>query len=186
MKPTSYNYPGKPRMISLIIGPMFSGKTTELIRQTKRYHYAGHSITVVKYAKDTRYSTTQVQSHNGVVLDFPTICVSSLEGHIINTDIIAIDEGQFIDHIQEFAEKATSRGQIVLIAGLDADFNVNPFPRITSLVHKAEKVKKLRAVCACGAKASFSKLISTPPTNGVELIGGSESYKPVCRVCFNV
>ncbi len=96
---------------------------------------------------------------------------------------VAIDEGQFYPDLIEFSEQAANLGVHVMIAALDATFQRKPFGSICELLPMAEKVTKLTAICEfCGKEASFSKRIVK--SQEVELIGGEESYKPVCRKCF--
>lgn len=97
---------------------------------------------------------------------------------------MAIDEGQFFPDIVEISEKLANEGVVVIIAALDGTFQRKPFNKILSLVPLAEQVTKLSAVCIdCGKEAAFTR--RTVASQEVELIGGEESYKPVCRKCFN-
>lgn len=169
-------------MISLIIGPMFSGKTTELERQTMRQVLAGKSAVAIKYSRDNRYSSDKIISHNNVELDLPTILISDISDLYVSQDVIAIDEGQFINGLPEWVEAQANSGKHVIISGLDADFLRQSFPNIVQLIPKAEKVKKLSAVCECGKNAAFSKILVE--TDKIENIGGKELYKPVCRSCY--
>lgn len=98
--------------------------------------------------------------------------------------MVAIDEGQFFPDIVEVSERLANEGVVVIIAALDGTFQRKPFNKILSLVPLAEQVIKLSAVCIdCGKEAAFTR--RTVESQEVELIGGEESYKPVCRKCFN-
>ena len=98
-------------------------------------------------------------------------------------DVIGIDEGQFFSQIVEFCQTMANKNKIVLIAALDGTFERKPFGNIISLIPLAEKVLKLNAVCVyCANEAAFTKRIVE--SKQIQLIGGEEMYKPVCRPCF--
>ena len=111
-------------------------------------------------------------------------------------DVIAIDEGQFFSDVKhfnstfvlkfiqvvEFAEYFANNGKIVIVAALDATFQRKPF-EVINLLPLAEKITKLTAVCVvCSADAPFTQRLGGG--SQVELIGGTELYRPVCRKCF--
>ena len=98
-------------------------------------------------------------------------------------DVVAIDEGQFFQDIVEKTELFCNLGKIVIVAALDGTFERKPFGRILELIPLAEHVEKLSAVCfSCGKDAIYTKRMSD--CKDIELIGGEEIYKPVCRFCF--
>lgn len=98
-------------------------------------------------------------------------------------DAIAIDEGQFFPDIVEMCEEMANNGKAVIVSGLDGTFERKPFGNILTLVAIAERVTKLNAICAyCYKLASFTQ--RTIKSREVELIGGEETYKPVCRRCY--
>ncbi len=98
-------------------------------------------------------------------------------------NVVAIDEGQFFPDVVEISEKLANEGIVVIIAALDGTFQRKPFGSILNLVPLAEVVTKLSAVCIdCGKEAAFTR--RTIDSLEVELIGGEETYKPVCRGCF--
>ena len=100
-----------------------------------------------------------------------------------NYDVVGIDEGQFFEDIVEFCQQAANLGKIVLVAALDGTFERKPFGNIINLIPLAEKVNKLCAVCVyCTSEAAFTKRIIE--SKEIQLIGGDEMYKPVCRACF--
>ena len=100
-----------------------------------------------------------------------------------NYDVVGIDEGQFFEDIIEFCEEAANSGKIVVVAALDGTFERKPFGNIINLIPLAEMVTKLSAVCVyCTREAAFTKRVVE--NKEVQLIGGAEMYKPVCRVCF--
>ncbi|XP_076329273.1 thymidine kinase, cytosolic-like isoform X1 [Tachypleus tridentatus] len=170
--------------IQIIFGPMFSGKTTELIRRLKRYEVANHSCLIIKYANDTRYSTEQLSTHDHQTL--PAIQATELgclKDESEKYSVIGIDEGQFFSDIVEFAEDMANNGKIVIVAALDGTYQRQGFGNILFLVPLAESVIKLTAVCMnCFEEASYTKRKSSEKQ--VEIIGGPEKYKSVCRTCY--
>ena len=172
--------------LQLILGPMFAGKSSELMRRARRYALASSRVLMVKYHKDTRYSENCVSSHDRVIME--AVSCADLMGlleTVVDYDVIGIDEGQFFPDLLEFCDKAADMGKIVIVAALDADFKRRPFGRVCELVPMAESVVKLTAVCGickC-AEASFTKRLGNE--KAVEIIGGADMYKPCCRACYN-
>ena len=165
---------------------MWSGKTTELLRRIDRAHYAGQQTILYKYSKDVRYGENRafmVSSHGGIHRN--AIPIDSLaEVPIIPGTVIGIDEGQFIDHLVEFAESAANQGCTVLITALSSDFKRELFPRIAQLIPKCEDEILLHAVCFdCKKDAGFTRRIVE--SGELELIGGKDEYKAVCRRCYS-
>lgn len=170
--------------IQLIFGPMFSGKSTELIRRLKRYQVAQYEVLIVKYDKDVRYNDGGIATHCGQTLPaLATSCLTDLTTRAENYDVIGIDEGQFFSDVVVWCEAMANKGKIVLVAALDGTFQRKPFSNIINLVPLAEVVTKLVAVCMnCFQDAAFSKRISSE--DGVEVIGGADKYMAVCRRCY--
>jgi len=177
------NYEGR---IEVVFGPMFSGKSSELIRRVRRHQIAKKECLVLNYAKDTRYTDSDACcTHDKNMLKATRInLLSQVDSLVENQDVVAIDEGQFFDDLVYHAEKWANQGKIVIIAALDATFEMKPFGNICELLPLAESVKKLSAVCLdCGEKASFTKRVTNDKE--IELIGHLDIYKPVCRKCFH-
>eukprot|EP01130_Rhizamoeba_saxonica_P002664 TRINITY_DN12425_c0_g1_i1.p1 TRINITY_DN12425_c0_g1~~TRINITY_DN12425_c0_g1_i1.p1 ORF type:complete len:247 (-),score=49.00 TRINITY_DN12425_c0_g1_i1:55-741(-) len=171
--------------IQLIFGPMFSGKSTELIRRIRRYTISKRKCVVIKYNMDNRYTNTKrVCTHDqqmygaiacGILKDVESICNEF--------DVIGIDEGQFYPDVVEFCEKMANLGKIVVVAALDGTFQRKPFNDILHLIPLAEDIVKLNAVCVrCHQNAPFSQRIGLE--TAVEVIGGADKYISVCRSCF--
>lgn len=168
--------------LTIIIGPMFSGKTTELLRLINRAKRASKKCMVIKYIKDVRYGD-EVVTHDLVEHQAGYKCndLKTLNDKIADYDVIAIDEGSFIKNI-ELANSWADKGKKVYISALDADYKRNPFEEITRLTAKAEVVIKLTAICKCGNEASFTKRKTLEEE--IEVIGGSDIYAAVCRKCY--
>lgn len=170
--------------IELIMGPMFSGKSTELIRRVNRLNIAGRSILYIKHGSDNRYGNMDLYTHDKRSVE----AISATElmpiyAQASNYDVIGIDEGQFYPDIIDFSERLAFEGKICIISCLDGNFKREPFEQIQHLISKADKIDKLVAVCKfCGEDAPFS--LRTINSEEEVSIGGAESYAPACRECY--
>jgi thymidine kinase len=170
--------------LELILGPMFAGKTTEVLRRIDRAKLAGRSCVIMKYSRDSRYSDDNIATHDKQIhIAIPCDALLPHLSTCLRYDLISVDEGQFFSDLIEFTDSLTERGKIVIIAGLDGDFLRRPFGRILELIPKSESIQKLSAVCkVTGGEASFSK--RTIDSQELEVIGGSESYSAASRTAF--
>lgn len=171
--------------IEVVCGGMFSGKTEELIRRAKRAHIAGQEIVIVKPAIDKRYSEDEIVSHNENAL--PGIIVDTADQIVLltgNSQVVCIDEAQFFDNrLIEVANTLANDGKRVIIAGLDMDFEGQPFEPMPQLLAIAEYITKLHAICSeSGQLANYSQRV-VENTDRV-LVGESEAYEPRARDCF--
>ena len=171
--------------IEVIVGPMFAGKTTEMLRRIDRAELGRKRCIVMKYNKDQRYSVEKVSTHDENMHE--ALPCAELLPHL-NTclayDVIGVDEGQFFPDIVEFSEKLANFGKTVIVAALDGTFQRRPFGHVLELMSKCETITKLTAVCkVTGGDAAFSKRIVN--STDIELIGGSESYTAASRSAFN-
>ncbi|CAI2380828.1 unnamed protein product [Moneuplotes crassus] len=170
--------------ISLITGPMFAGKTTELLSRISTHKANGLKCLLIKYNKDERYGSDVVQTHDKVKMD--AISCNELAEVSLNAeyyDVIGVDEGQFFEDIAEFSEKMANKGKEVIIAALSGTFERKNFAKIPDLLPIAEEIVKLSADCSeCPNPASFT--LRKSQSKETVLIGGSEVYKPVCRTCY--
>lgn len=180
--------------IELVCGSMFSGKTEELIRLTRRAVIAKQHVQVFKPAIDTRYNAEKVTSHNGLDVEATPMSSSAeiLTAVEPATTVVAIDEVQFFDQgIVGVCETLAEQGRRVICAGLDMDFRGVPFGPMPDLMARAEKVRKLHAICVvCGEEASRTqRLIEGRPAaidDPVVLVGAAEVYEARCRQCHAV
>jgi len=180
--------------LELIVGPMFSGKSEELIRRVTRALIARQQVQVFKPAIDIRYDTVAVASHNGRKLEAVAIRdEAELRSRLLpGVQVVAIDEGQFLsEELVTLALTLADAGKRVIVAGLDLDFRGEPFGPIPRLLAHAEMVDKLTAIClSCGAAATRTqRLIGGRPAHyddPVILVGAAESYEPRCRACHAV
>ncbi|HEY3371997.1 MAG TPA: thymidine kinase [Prolixibacteraceae bacterium] len=175
----------KSGSIEVIAGSMFSGKTEELIRRLKRAKIARLKVEIFKPAIDTRYSVSEVVSH-----DENTIMSTPVEtsGNIIllagDVDVIGIDEAQFFDNgLLDVSVALANQGIRVIIAGLDMDFKGKPFGPIPGLMAVADHITKVHAICMrCGDVAQFSHRFSK--ADKLVLLGEKDEYEPLCRSCY--
>lgn len=175
--------------IQLIIGPMFSGKSSELLRRLRRYTHASQKCLLIKHKCDTRYTDEHMVCTHDHVKEKALLLerlddIESKEDNITDgVNVIGIDEGQFFSSLLEFCESQANKGKIVIVAALDATFERKPFGVVCDIMPRAEKVDKLTAVCKmCGADAAFSKRIVE--SKDVEMVGGASEYWPTCRECY--
>jgi len=173
--------------IEVICGPMFSGKTEELIRRLIRAQIAKQNVTIFKPTLDDRYSEDYIVSHNKRKIKSLIINnAEEIEKYSKNSDVIGIDEAQFFDlSLIEICKKLARKGKRIVVAGLEKDFQALPFGPMPQLLVDAEYVMKVNAICMqCGDPANFSQRI-TDEKNQV-VIGEIDKYEARCRKCFQL
>lgn len=176
-------------MIEVICGPMFSGKTEELIRRLRRLQYAKVNFLLFKPTVDDRYDEINVTSHNkNSISSIPIQYTSEISLYIDRNPTfttIAIDEIQFLNmDIMHLCNELDSRYHII-VAGLDMDHKGNPFKVMQGFLPIADRIKKLSAVCVkCGADAKMSYKLSK--NKNIVDVGGSEKYEARCRKCWEL
>jgi len=170
--------------IEIIVGPMFAGKTTEMLRRIDRAELARRRCLVIKHARDCRYSDDKVSTHDYIMHDAFACSELMPNFHLtFQYDVIGVDEGQFFPDIVQFAEKLANIGKTVIVAALDGTFQRKPFGRVLELISKCESITKITAVCReTGNDAPFT--MRTISSNDIELIGGAEMYSAVSRSSF--
>lgn len=184
----------KPGWIEVITGPMFAGKSEELIRRIKRLEYAKKLVLVFRPRIDNRYSLDEVVSHSNVRRKSVIIDKASDILPLLRKDIYAvvIDEVQFLDFaIVRLCEKLANQGLRVIVAGLDSDFRGEPFAITAELLARAEYITKLTAICVCcGSPATKTqRIVNNQPAHygdPIVVVGASETYEPRCRHCHQV
>ncbi len=171
--------------IEVVCGSMFSGKTEELIRRMKRAQIARQKVEIFKPKIDTRYSDSEVVSHDDNAI--PSTPVDS-SGNILlmvgDVDVVGIDEAQFFDEgLVDVCNQLAGQGVRVIIAGLDMDFRGKPFGPIPRLMATAEYVTKVHAICMrCGDLAQHSHRLSA--SDKLVELGETDVYEPLCRECY--
>jgi len=179
----------------VISGVMFSGKSEELIRRVRRAILARRRVQVFKSHLDSRYvGFYSVSSHDGSEIEASPIDSAAEIFRLVrpDTEIVAIDETQFLDpNIVTVATRLAERGIRVILAGTDTDFRGEPFGPMGELMAMAEVVDKLHAICVvCGDLACRNqRLLNGKPArydSPTIMIGGRESYEARCRHCHQV
>lgn len=180
--------------LEIITGPMFAGKTTELIKRIERQMFAKRKVALFKPSIDNRYSESEVVAHNGLRYEAYVIPTTEEGVQMIynitkreNLEVIGVDEVQFFPFsIVETLNKLADEGIYVIAAGLNLDFKGDPFPVTKEILVRADNIVYLTAICTvCGAPATRSqRLINGKPAprdSPVILVGGFESYEARCR-----
>lgn len=181
-------------IIEVICGPMFAGKTEELIRRVKRLLFAKKNVLVFKPRIDSRYSEAEIVSHansriNSIVIDKSTDILDYMNPEI---DAVVIDEIQFLGkEVLNIVGILADNGKRIICAGLDLDFRGEPFGIMPNLLAMAEKVTKLTAICnKCGNDATRTqRIINGIPASYDDpliLVGAVEAYEARCRFCHDV
>ena len=168
--------------IEVICGSMFSGKTEELIRRLKRASFARQRVEIFKPVLDTRYSESDVVSHdNNSIPSTPVDTSASILLLSSEIDVVGIDEAQFFDEgLTDVCNELANHGVRVIIAGLDMDYKGVPFGPIPGLCAIADEVTKVHAICVkCGDLAYISH--RTVADDKRVLLGEKEEYEPLCR-----
>ncbi|HEX7410819.1 MAG TPA: thymidine kinase [Bacteroidales bacterium] len=172
--------------IEVICGSMFSGKTEELIRRLNRARIAKQKVEIFKPRVDTRYDEISVVSHDAnSIISTPVETASQILLYAEEVDVVGIDEAQFFDSdLMAVCNFLANKGVRVIVAGLDMDFQGNPFGPIPSLMATAEYVTKVHAICMrCGNLAQYSH--RTIADQQLVVLGEMDSYEPLCRKCFS-
>lgn len=170
--------------LRVITGPMFAGKTGELLRRIQKAQEQGREILVVNHLLDNRYGQCIVASHSGLCTPAQTVGEASEIHRFIraSTQMVAIDEAQFFGPpLIPVIRGILERGVEVNVAGLCLSFGTDPYEPIASLMLEAEEVAKLTAVCeVCSQPAAFHQL-RNPHQPPLRKVGGAELYEARCR-----
>lgn len=181
----------------IIRGPMMAGKTTELLKRAVQFSYAGKRCIVINSIKDTRdeFISTHNPLYNKSIFEKNTVDFAKVEyvcdAEYAKYDVVCIDEAQFFLDLKTTVMKMVeSEKKIVIVSGLDSDFRRQKFGQILDLVPVADETVTLHSYC-CGcsakgkvSKAMFSSMKKKVDVKGSEVIGGSETYEPLCRECY--
>lgn len=170
--------------LEIIIGPMFSGKTSYLIDIYKKNEIFDTLPKVINYSLDTRYDDKMLSSHDLVKIpcSFASKIKDELE-YCMNSDVILINEGQFFPDLKETViELVEKHNKKVYICGLDSDFKRNKFGDLLDLIPYCNKVTKLNAKCECGEAAIHSH---RKVSSNEQVLIGSDNYQPLCRKCYH-
>lgn len=192
--------------LELIIGPMFSGKTSKLVEIYKQCKFCNISVAVINYALDTRYHDTMLSTHDkNMIPCIQTMLLAPVweiniskdtntdeqmtintcnEKYQLDADVILINEGQFFEDLYPVVESMLNAGKKIYISGLDGDFQRKKFGQILDLIPLCDKVTKLTSLCSIcknGEPGIFSMRLTNEKQ---QTLIGSDNYAPVCRNCY--
>lgn len=181
--------------LKIIMGPMFSGKTSCIIELNRKYSLTDMKILVINYAEDKRYSSTMLSTHDKIMIPclnilkmediFKPFVIENMIRNINDYDVILINEAQFMPDLKEYViELVEDYNKIVYIFGLDGDFKRDGFKQMMELIPYADEIEKKYAICKnCkdGTRALFSHRLTSE--TDVKVIG-SDNYIPLCRKCY--
>ena len=170
----------------MFIGPMFSGKSTELLRQVKRYKSIGMNVLLINHTNDIRTGDS-IKTHDNckhTALKINNLMTLVDNNMLKDTNVIAIDEAQFFSDLKQFILSIEKKNVILYIAGLDGDSNRNPFGQILECIPLCDTVVKLRALdmieCDGNTKAPFTLRLTNKTKTQIQ-IGAEDTYKAVSR-----
>ena len=167
--------------LNIIIGPMYSGKTSELLRRCVRYRIGGKKCLIIKYKGDDRYDQTKIVTHS-LIKEDAFLCTKLVDynSKIEEYDVILIDEIQFYKDASIYCDKWANEGKIVEVCGLNGDYSRKPFDQVSLLIPLADEITHLKAVDKSnGNDAPFTVRLSND--NEQEIIGGDELYQAMDR-----
>jgi thymidine kinase len=177
---------GNMGWIEVVVGPMFSGKSEELIRRLRRAEIARQRVQIFKPVIDQRYAANEIVSHSG--LEIASDLVQNAQEILFKveprTEVVGIDEAQFLgDGLVEVCTKLADMGKRVIVSGLDTDFMGRPFEPMPRLLAVAEEITKLLAICVrCGNPAVHTQRLVA--SEELIVVGATGMYEARCRRCF--
>ena len=179
--------PTKSGWIEVVVGPMYSGKTEELIRRLRRAQIARQRVEIFKPSIDIRYGADHIVSHSE--LRIPSRLVPTaidILAHADEAEVIGIDEGQFLGpELPRVVNTLADQGKRVIVAGLDQDYRGLPFEPMPQLLAIAEYITKTLAICmVCGEPAGRTQ--KNRAEGGRVVVGGAGLYEARCRQCHTV
>jgi thymidine kinase len=170
-------------VISLIIGPMMSGKTSELLTKLERAYIAKKKVILIRPTIDNR----KFLSHSGKnIKGFEEIFVSDLlDFDITNYDVLGIDEGQFHTFLKNFCIQASLKGKDIYISALHATSESEMFEQIIEVLPYCDYITKLNAICIdCGSELGNYTFFKNGSKTEKVTVGGAEEYVALCEKCY--
>lgn len=174
--------------LKIILGPMFSGKTTELIRIFNRFDACDIKVCAINYKEDTRYHEYLLSTHNKITI--PSINVFELkemmtQENLEKYDVFLINEGQFFNDLYDTINVLVNdKKKKVYVCGLDGDYRRKKFGSILDIIPMADDIVKIKGICkTCKINDSIFTHRLTKETK--QKVVGSDNYSPMCRSCYN-
>jgi len=172
--------------IEIVCGPMFSGKSEELMRRLRRARIARKRVQVFKPTIDDRYSADEIVSHSDQRMKSEAVgSAREILGKLDwRTQVIGVDESNFFGpDLVEVAGQLADSGKQIIIAGLDTDYLGRPFPPMPDLLCLAESITKMLAICMrCGNPAKHTQRLVE--SGDLIVVGATGMYEARCRRCF--
>src|SRR6202142_3916300 len=172
--------------IEVICGPMFSGKSEELIRRLRRAMIARKRVQVFKPVIDTRYGQDEIVSHGDLRMKSEVVsCGAEILDRVDwRSEVIGVDEANFMGAgLVDVAQRLADSGKQVIVAGLDTDYLGRPFAPIPDLLALAESITKTLAICVrCGNPAKHTQRLRG--SDDLIVVGAADMYEARCRRCF--
>ena len=174
--------------LELIVGPMFSGKTSKLLDLYKQCSFCNIPVAVINHCIDTRYHESLLSTHDKIMIpctQTANLMDESCQKRIQESQVILINEGQFFPELSLCVMNMLKQGKRIYIAGLDGDFERKPFGEILQLIPLCDKIIKLTSLCSLcknGTPGIFSLRLSKETQ---QTLIGSDNYIPVCRKCYD-
>ena len=178
----------KTAYLEIILGSMFSGKTSRLVEIYKQCKFCNIPVEVINHSIDVRYDEELMSTHDKVKIPcIKTNKIMSVWNNLEEkTEVILINEGQFFEDLYETVDIMLKNGKKIYICGLDGDFERKKFGQILDLIPLCDKVTKLTSLCSLcknGTLGIFSKRITSEKK---QTVIGSDNYIPVCRNCYEI
>ena len=190
--------------LEIILGPMYSGKTSKILELYKQYNFCNISVIVINHSLDTRYHTTLLSNHDKIMIpciqtnklkdiwqnnqnfiDSGNFIHSKTYNLLMNSDVILINEGQFFEDLYEIVIDMLKCNKKIYVCGLDGDFERKKFGQILDLIPMCDKVTKLKSLCALCKNGTLGIFSMRLTQDKQQTLVGSDNYIPVCRNCYN-
>jgi len=181
----------KTGYLEIILGPMWSGKTSALLKIYRQYSFCKSRVCVINYKADDRYSETMLSTHDKEMI--PCVMGFSMEeimkthrSEIENSDVILVNEGQFFSDIVTFTvNMVEEEGKKVYICGLDGDFQRNKIGNLLDLIPMCDKMSKLHSLCSMCKNGTLAPFTFRSTCETEQVLIGNDIYMPLCRSCYN-
>lgn len=169
--------------IEVITGPMFAGKTSEILRRLERFARAGKFFIYLKPVTDTRIQPTEISTIRGGIKINP-VYVDDLwcSPEVLKAEVVVIDEAQFFEGLVCFCQFLKDYGKTVIVGGLDMDAARVPFGEMGGIMAIADQVTKLTAICNCGAEAPYTQKVAGDKSQQIDI--GDHKYIACCPKCY--
>jgi thymidine kinase len=188
----NHSTPSHNGYLEIILGPMFSGKTSKILELYKQCEFSNIPVIVINHISDDRYSDTMLSTHDKQMIPcikveklFDLSLSEELQQKVLEAKVILINEGQFFSDLYEWVSKMVDIwSKEIYVCGLDGDSNREKFGQMLDLIPICDKVNKLKSICSIcknGTRAIFSLRLSNQHQ---QVLIGSDCYKPVCRNCY--